>query len=612
MLQMMLQKRSNGYYYFRWVCPPAIRNLLGKREIIKSLRTSSKTLALARAGDLYALVSRLKAYDREITPATDFHMLTTDQNMSLLDELKANQAVINDYLRDKSAKILFQMLKKEPIESLPLADLDDLNEEELKEFQIAQQRFLIMLLDQHVPTAMALLIWGAKRYQPDGYKEAQTANLVIPALLDFYKLAKTNRRGEVASNGLRLRDVIDKSMQMGGEGTWFFSPLARVLKLDSKLYDLFLSVLQETFHANLEAIMGNFEESNLRSGITSNLDRMPSRSQNVAPVVKHVKKILLKQLYSDFLAHKTKEGLSNKIKKDYNVYFSGVFHFLGDVSIETISKTKLKECLSAYSNLPVRNRREYKGKSIAELIAISIPDDHKVSSKVVIEVKKLLQGLFRFAVDKEYLTVSPATDLNIRFEKTAGRGSFSKTQVSILLKGAEELAGVHEWKQWIIRLAAYTGARAGELAQLRGEDIRCDEDSGLYYILITPKAGRLKTPNAFRTVPLHSRLIELGFLNFINKDGRIFASNVNGQAISKWFPLFATKCGIPNENDYGESLTFHSFRHSFITNLRASGANDTQVQQIVGHERTSAGLTDNYTHRITIADLKPIIELIKY
>ena len=30
LLQMLLQKCSNGIFYFRWVYPPALRKLLGK------------------------------------------------------------------------------------------------------------------------------------------------------------------------------------------------------------------------------------------------------------------------------------------------------------------------------------------------------------------------------------------------------------------------------------------------------------------------------------------------------------------------------------------------------------------------------------------------------
>lgn len=65
---MLLQKRSNGIFYFRWVYPPALRKLLGKRELIKSLHTTSKSQALARAGVHYMavnettlLLSRLKS-----------------------------------------------------------------------------------------------------------------------------------------------------------------------------------------------------------------------------------------------------------------------------------------------------------------------------------------------------------------------------------------------------------------------------------------------------------------------------------------------------------------------------------------------------------------------
>ena len=58
---MLLQKRSNGVFYFRWVYPPALRKLLGKRELIKSLRSTSKSQALARTGAYYMLVEKYKA-----------------------------------------------------------------------------------------------------------------------------------------------------------------------------------------------------------------------------------------------------------------------------------------------------------------------------------------------------------------------------------------------------------------------------------------------------------------------------------------------------------------------------------------------------------------------
>lgn len=66
--------------------------------------------------------------------------------------------------------------------------------------------------------------------------------------------------------------------------------------------------------------------------------------------------------------------------------------------------------------------------------------------------------------------------------------------------------------RWIPWLCAYTGARAGEMAQLRREDLidRC----GIATLVITPEDGTVKT-DEYRQVPVHPHLIEQGFLEFV-------------------------------------------------------------------------------------------------
>jgi hypothetical protein len=66
MLQTLLQKRANGYSYFRWVCPPVIRKLLEKREVIQSLRAALKIQALARAGSFCLAFDKIKALAIEL------------------------------------------------------------------------------------------------------------------------------------------------------------------------------------------------------------------------------------------------------------------------------------------------------------------------------------------------------------------------------------------------------------------------------------------------------------------------------------------------------------------------------------------------------------------
>ena len=61
-----------------------------------------------------------------------------------------------------------------------------------------------------------------------------------------------------------------------------------------------------------------------------------------------------------------------------------------------------------------------------------------------------------------------------------------------------------------------TGARMGELTQLRASDVF--EQDGIWAIKISPEAGTVKNRKP-RTVPLHEHLIKQGFVDFAKASG---------------------------------------------------------------------------------------------
>jgi integrase len=71
-------------------------------------------------------------------------------------------------------------------------------------------------------------------------------------------------------------------------------------------------------------------------------------------------------------------------------------------------------------------------------------------------------------------------------------------------------------RRWVPWLCAYTGARPGEITQLRGSDVF--EEGGVVAIRITPDAGSVKNRET-RIVPLHNHLVEQGFLAFVASHG---------------------------------------------------------------------------------------------
>lgn len=131
-----------------------------------------------------------------------------------------------------------------------------------------------------------------------------------------------------------------------------------------------------------------------------------------------------------------------------------------------------------------------------------------------------LKGLFGWAVRNRKLDSNPASDIGVKPGKAVrirSKGFTDDEADSILKHAANHTQGPTEaWqiamaKRWVPWLCAFTGARVGEMVQLRKEDVRPHGDA--WIIRITPEAGTVKD-NQAREVPLHPQLIETGFVRF--------------------------------------------------------------------------------------------------
>ena len=140
-------------------------------------------------------------------------------------------------------------------------------------------------------------------------------------------------------------------------------------------------------------------------------------------------------------------------------------------------------------------------------------------------------------------------------------------------------------------MAAYNGARIGELTQLRNEDVR--HQDGMCFIRITPDAGTVKT-NVYRDVPLHPHLIELGFLDFVKasgpgplfyrkdvpRKGAALPGSTVADKVATWVRSLKVADGVaPN----------HGWRHRFKTIAREIGIDPHKADAIQGHAPRTAG-----------------------
>ncbi|GAB5509190.1 MAG: hypothetical protein Rhims3KO_05910 [Hyphomicrobiales bacterium] len=129
-------------------------------------------------------------------------------------------------------------------------------------------------------------------------------------------------------------------------------------------------------------------------------------------------------------------------------------------------------------------------------------------------------SVFRWAVANDLMAANPAQGVKAIARKVTKlrKRSFTRTEASLILSAANgtkrgSKEAVERWagRRWAPWLMAYTGARVGEILQLRKQDVL--QSDGLWCIRITPEAGTVKTGEA-RTIPLHGHLLEMGFPDY--------------------------------------------------------------------------------------------------
>ncbi|RWM67863.1 MAG: integrase [Mesorhizobium sp.] len=214
-----------------------------------------------------------------------------------------------------------------------------------------------------------------------------------------------------------------------------------------------------------------------------------------------------------------------------------------------------------------------------------------------------LRAVFGAGVAKFRIERNPVAPVRVKVPKRTLERSkgYTDEEAARVLKAALEALDapgntspvnrlVYRWLPWI---CAYTGARGGEIAQLRKEDFTVE--AGINCIRITPEAGSVKS-GEYRIVPLHPHLIEQGLLKMVEaaKGGPLFyaeskrqrnagssrAGYARGKA-SEWVRKtvkITDKRVQPN----------HGWRHRFKTTARDVGIEQRYMDAIQGHTDGSA------------------------
>lgn len=252
------------------------------------------------------------------------------------------------------------------------------------------------------------------------------------------------------------------------------------------------------------------------------------------------------------------------------------------------------------------------------LLQVDDADGHARSTRTVRDTYLAgIRTVFRWAAENGKIAFDPTASVRVRVSKKPQlrEKALRDDEAALILKasmGAQskglsvEHARARRWVPW---LCAYSGARVNEMTQLRAEDVMKQE--GIWVIRITPEAGTVKNSKA-RIVPLHSHLIEQGFVTMAAKlKGPLFYAPGRHRGGSE---------GNPQYKKVGERLASwvrdigvtdrdvapnHGWRHRLKTQARLVGMDAEVRDAIQGHRPRTEG--EEYGH-FPVAVLKREIE----
>ena len=352
----------------------------------------------------------------------------------------------------------------------------------------------------------------------------------------------------------------------------------------------------------------------------------------------------LRDLVDAYLADPSRSA-SARTNKGYEVIFRTMRDVIGeDKDVKEITRADCRLVLDALINMPINAAQRFPGLDTSSLIEIGKKPDCKTLSPATINNRMInMSALFKWAVREEFMLKNPAEGLSV-VDPVKGKNKrrpFTIDELNAIFSAplytgcTDDEAGyakagpciIRRGRYWVPLVALWTGMRLGECCQLHCDDIK--QIDGVWCIVIkeTDDGGewddadrkRVKTAAGERFVPVHTALLDLGFVVFVQEQKRkggvrLFpelkpsAEGYLSDNFSKWFNdrrRFLGKVGIA-----GNGAVFHSFRHNYRDAMRKAGLARDIVLALGGW---SSGQTDDlYGGALNAKFLKQEIDKITY
>ncbi len=303
--------------------------------------------------------------------------------------------------------------------------------------------------------------------------------------------------------------------------------------------------------------------------------------------------------------------------------------FVGSKAIGLLSRKDCKDFKLTLEKLPPKWQTRFKDMKIRDVAALRLPP---ISPATVNRYLTPIVSFLNWAVVEGHISANPAHRIRAihRVRADTQRAAYSDVDLRLLFEQSPMYRGclsarernhagsmiIKDARFWLPLIALFTGMRLEEIGQLRCGDIR--QVDGVCVIDVNTSDGnRLKNQNSQRLIPIHSELLAIGLVDHAEKTNASgherlwpeFERSKHGRysaAYSKWFGKYKNLIGLTDPKK-----TFHSFRHTFIDQLKQLDVPDGKIQELVGHANHSI-TTGRYGKRYRPTALKEIVEMLDY
>ena len=466
--------------------------------------------------------------------------------------------------------------------------------------------------DKKVALRLARRLWVELYADDDEWNHMSKIPKVGTKEYDLWE-AKWQDAERAKSKAIRIALNVDERM-------------SKIPKWDFDAREVFYEALDADEHAAIQYISENniildeFREESER------VEHQPNQAKRRTRKSKS-----LSELLEEYLA----DVRSNKgTERTINLYADQIGMFIElvtDLKSEELSYDDVSFYKSSLSKIPKnRNKkRAFKNHSIRELVKMNIESKDLLADNTLNTYSTNVKAFLEWATKRKYVVGDVATALDGVFSKAKSYPylPFTDDDLVKIFLSSDYMSGKHKVasRYWIPLIALFTGARANEICQLSVSDVKSEtlRDGQTHFFDFNDETYKsLKNDSSIRIVPIHSELIKLGFLEFVegvkrSKSKRLFKDlkeyrGKYNHSFSKWFTRYLKSSGVESIQP-DRRKAFHSFRHTFLSRLRANkqGIPIEDIEELSGHARKGTVL-NVYASDLGLEKKAATIEKLRY